>query len=51
MNKKNRPDVLRDGANTVGGPDKRKVIETPKALVKQIPSVPGRAKPVKSQYN
>ena len=51
MNKKNRPDVLRDAANCVGGPDKRKVIETPKPSVKQIPSVPGRAKPVPTQYN
>lgn len=51
MNKKNRPDVLSDGAKTVGGKDGRKVTETPKALVKELPSVPGRVKPVPTQYN
>lgn len=28
-NKKNAPDVLRDAARIVGGPDARKVIESP----------------------
>jgi hypothetical protein len=41
-NKKDRPDVLRDGASIVGGPDKRKVIETPSTEFKSLPSVPGR---------
>lgn len=50
MNKKNRPDVLRDAANCVGGSDKNKVIETPKPSVKNCPSVPGRATPVPKQY-
>lgn len=40
-NKKDRPDVLRDGANCVGGPDKRKVIETPATEFHSRPSVPG----------
>lgn len=41
MNKKDRPDVLRDGARIVGGPDKRKVIETPSTEFHSKDSVPG----------
>ena len=40
-NKKNRPDVLRDGANIVGGPGKRRVIETPATEFIAKPSLPG----------
>jgi hypothetical protein len=40
-NKKDRPDVLRDGARIVGGPDKRKVIETPATEFHSKDSVPG----------
>lgn len=40
-NKKNRPDVLANGASIVGGSDRRKVIETPKGVVKNPSSVPG----------
>ena len=41
-NKKNAPDVLRDCANIVGGPDKRKVIERPyDQIIKDQPSIPG----------
>lgn len=41
MNKKDRPDVLRDGASIVGGKDRQKLISTPKADVKNPSSVPG----------
>jgi len=41
-NKKNAPDVLRDGARIVGGPDARKVIENPPNMIaKDQPSIPG----------
>ena len=41
-NKKNAPDVLRDGARIVGGPDKMKVIEKPyDQIIKDQPSIPG----------
>lgn len=40
-NKKDRPDVLRDAARTVGGPDRRKVIETPSTEFHSRESVPG----------
>jgi hypothetical protein len=40
-NKKDRPEVLRDGASIVGGPDKRKVIETPSTTFHDKPSIPG----------
>ncbi len=41
MNKKDRPEVLRDGASIVGGPDRRKVIETPSTEFHDKPSIPG----------
>jgi len=41
-NKKNAPDVLRDAARIVGGPDARKVIEAPyDQIIKDQPSIPG----------
>jgi hypothetical protein len=41
-NKKLRPDVLSDGLKIVGGKDGRKIIETPKEVVKNPSSVPGK---------
>jgi hypothetical protein len=48
-NKKNAPDVLRDGANIVGGSDKRKVIESPPDMIVRDPnSIPGRDESIHS---
>jgi hypothetical protein len=41
MNKKNRPDVLKNCASVVGGSDRGKVISTPSSVVKNPASVPG----------
>jgi hypothetical protein len=41
-NKKQAPDILRDGAKIVGGPDKMKVIEAPyDQVIRDQKSVPG----------